>query len=95
MDEDAAVEQLHLEHAVKATHRGVGQHQLAEEAVTEGHARADEGRSHAQHVVAATEDGVVDFLADGVEISHRSVEIFSYAVGLYGLHVVAGGKGGV
>ena len=44
VNEDAAVEQFHLQHAVKAAHRGIGEHQFAKEVVSESHARADESR---------------------------------------------------
>ena len=52
--------------------------------VVEAHARTDEGRGHTDAIVSATEDTVVDFLADSVKCGDAVVCILGCAVALDG-----------
>ena len=90
MDEVAAVEELHLQDAVEPSHGGIGEHELAEQGVAEGHAGTDEGGGEAEDVVAVAEDGVVDLFADGIEVGHVGVEVLGYPMGLDGMDIGIG-----
>ncbi len=82
----ALIEQGELQLAVETADCLDFLHRAVEKGVAECHAGANEGGGKAEAGVAETEDGVVDFFADGIEQRHVVVNVLGYAVGLHNLH---------
>ena len=81
----AAIEQGQLQFTVETAHSLDARHRITKQVITERHAGTDKGSRQAQFGMPQTENGIVDFLTDGIEQGHVIVQVLGTPVGLHNL----------
>ena len=81
----AAIEQGQLQFTVETAHSLDVSHRITKQVITERHTGTDKGSRQAQLGMPQTENGIVDFLTDGIEQGHVIVQVLGTPVGLHNL----------